>query len=355
MPPPNSPLTPVLISADQVTGAIDVPATVEVLHRAFAAGLQVSAPPRIHLEMGDGSFLTMPAAGSVGGGSIGGDGGDGGDGGGDGGGGGHHGAVGDGGDGGAVGGVKVVTIRAANPEIGAPTVQAVYLLFGGPSLAPLAVMDGPALTNLRTAAVSALATRHLARPSASTLVIFGAGAQATAHLTALAAVRPIEAVTVVSRTGARAEELVRVASGMGLRARVGQPADVADADIVCCCTTSPEPLFDGARLRPGTHVVAVGAYQPNTRELDEVTITRGRVVVEDRSIALAEAGEFAIPVAAGRYDMTDVAADLIELCAGATVRRSDRDITVFKSVGMAAEDLVVAAAVYRAVSSAASA
>lgn len=326
MPATHSPLTPILVSADQVAAAIDIPATVQVLDRAFATGLRVSAPPRTHLDLGDGSFLTMPAAGSVGEGT-------------------------DGGDGSPVGGVKVVTIRAANAEIGAPTVQAVYLLFGGPSLAPLAVIDGPALTNLRTAAVSALATEHLASAEAGTLVIFGAGAQATAHLTALAAVRPIRDVVVVSRTPGRAGALVRRATEMGLRARVGEPGDVADADIVCCCTTSRRPLFDGVQLRPGTHVVAVGAYQPDARELDEVTITRGRVVVEDRSIALAEAGELAIPVAAGRYDMADVAADLTELCAGATVRASERDITVFKSVGMAAEDLVVAAAVYRAVSS----
>jgi ornithine cyclodeaminase len=95
-------------------------------------------------------------------------------------------------------------------------------------------------------------------------------------------------------------------------------------------------------------VVAVGAYRPDARELDEATITGARVVVEDRDVALAEAGELAIPVAAGRFDMADVAADLAELCAGATVRRSDQDITVFKSVGMAAEDLVVADALYHA-------
>ena len=166
---------------------------------------------------------------------------------------------------------------------------------------PLAVIDGPALTNLRTAAVSALATDRLAPPHARTLALFGAGAQARAHLAALAAVRPIENVVVISRTGPRADDLVRLATTQGLRARVGDPADVADADIVCCCTTATEPRFDGPLLRAGTHVVAVGAYRPDTRELDETTMTRGRVVVEDRSLALAEAGELAIPVAAGRH------------------------------------------------------
>jgi ornithine cyclodeaminase len=323
MPSADGPTTPITIGADQLTAALDIPAAVDVLDRAFAAGMRISAPARTHLQIGDGSFLTMPAAGRVGDAAAGGS---------------------------AVGGVKVVTIRAANAEIGAPTVQAVYLLFGGQSLAPLAVMDGPALTNLRTAAVSALATHHLAPERACTLVIFGAGAQARAHLGALAAVRPIRDVVVVSRTRERAQDLVRTAGAAGLRARIGTPGDVADADIVCCCTTSATPLFDGELLREGAHVVAVGAYQPDTRELDEITVTRGRLVVEDRALALAEAGELAIPVAAGRYHMSDVAADLAEVCAGATVRRSEQDITVFKSVGMAAEDLVVAAAVYRAVS-----
>ncbi len=317
MPSTHDHSAPILITADQVMDAHDITTAVDVLDRAFTSGMQVTAPPRTRLEIGDASFLTMPASGT-------------------------------GSDGSPVGGVKVVTIRAANPEIGAPTVQAVYLLFGGPSSAPLALMDGPALTNLRTSAVSALATRRLAHEDARSLVIFGAGAQARAHLTALAAVRPIETVTVVSRTASRAAELVRLATEKGLDARAGRPADVAQADLVCCCTTATEPLFDGSLLRPGTHVVAVGAYRPDTRELDETTITGARVVVEDRDVALAEAGELAIPVAAGRFDMADVAADLAELCAGATVRRSDQDITVFKSVGMAAEDLVVADALYHA-------
>jgi ornithine cyclodeaminase len=318
MPSNHDPSAPILISAERVTGALDITAAVDVLDRSFASGMQVAAPPRTHLDLADGSLLTMPASGTGTGGSP-------------------------------VGGVKVVTIRAANPEIGAPTVQAIYLLFGGPALAPLALIDGPALTNLRTSAVSALATRHLAPAHARSLVIFGAGAQARAHLTALAAVRPLAEVTVVSRTAERAKDLVRLASGMGLSARAGGPDDVAGADLVCCCTTAAEPLFDGALLRPGTHVVAVGAYRPDTRELDETTVTRGRLVVEDRAVALAEAGELAIPVAAGRFDMADIAADLVELCRGTAVRRSERDITVFKSVGMAAEDLVVADAVYRAV------
>lgn len=301
------------------------------MDRYFAAGGGVDAPQRTQLAMGDGVLLTMPATGRLGAGD--------------------RAAAHDDGPGPGtdrvVGGVKVVTVRAANAEIGAPTVQAVYLLFGSKTLSPLAVIDGPALTNLRTSAVSAVATARLARAESSTLVLFGAGAQARAHLRAMAAIRPIRQVIVVSRTRSRAQELVALAASMGLEARLGVAADVAHADIVCCCSTSAEPLFDGGLLRPGTHVVAVGAYRPDLRELDETTMRRGWVVVEERASATSEAGELAQPAAAGRP--IPIGSDLIELCSSAERRVVDSDITVFKSVGMAGEDLVIADALYQAV------
>ena len=120
---------------------------------------------------------------------------------------------------------------------------------------------------------------------------------------------------------------------------------MAEADLVCTCTTSSAPLFDGTLLAPGVHVNAVGTHLPDARELDTATIHRGRVVVETRAVALAEAGELVIPIAEGAIDADHVAADLAETVRGAEVRRSPEDVTVFKSVGMAFEDLVVARAI----------
>jgi ornithine cyclodeaminase/alanine dehydrogenase-like protein (mu-crystallin family) len=286
---------------------LPIEAAVDALERAFAAG-PPQTPLRTHLAVPDGELLLMPATSD------------------------------------ADVGVKLVTLNPANPDRGLPFVQAVYVLFAPGSLAPAAVVDGSALTALRTAAVSGLATRYLARPDTRTLVLFGAGTQATSHLEAMAAVRPVKRVVVVSRTGERAEQLADRASALGLQGEVGTPERVADADLVCTCTTSTEPLFDGDLLRPGAHVNAVGAYQPDTRELDDRTVLRGRLVVETREAALAEAGDLLIPIRAGVISEEDIVADLAETVRGAPVRRGPDDITVFESVGVAFEDLVVARA-----------
>lgn len=296
---------------------------VDALESAFATLDDLAAPVRNQLPFGDGTLLVMPATRTAAGHTP-------------------------------IGGVKVVTVRAANTAAGSPSVQALYLLFGGETLSLTALVDGTALTDLRTGAVSALAARRLALPGAHRLVLFGAGAQARAHLRALCAIRPVDDVVVVGRdSGAqpdsgRARALVDQARGMGLSARLGTPDAVADADLVCTCTTSPQPLFDGRLLRPGVHVTAVGAYQPHTRELDDTAVTCGRLVVEDRAAALAEAGELCLPIAARLIDESAIVADLRELCQGVEVRRSDHDVTVFKSVGLAVEDLVVADALVRA-------
>jgi ornithine cyclodeaminase/alanine dehydrogenase-like protein (mu-crystallin family) len=128
---------------------------------------------------------------------------------------------------------------------------------------------------------------------------------------------------------------------------VGNPADVARADVVCTCTTSTEPVFDGNELAPGAHVNAIGAYKPTSRELDDTTIRRGPIVVETRAAALAEAGDLLIPMENGVIDETAIVADLAEVVGGATVRHTPEDVTIFKSVGVAFEDLVVATAAHR--------
>jgi ornithine cyclodeaminase/alanine dehydrogenase-like protein (mu-crystallin family) len=295
------------IDRDALTRALPMAAAIDTLEAAFATD-DATAPPRSHVDVGGGDLLLMPAASPAG------------------------------------VGVKLVTVTPGNPARGVDLIHGVYVLFDAETRAPRALIDGAAMTGLRTAAVSGLATRHLARTDATRLVVFGAGTQGRAHVTAMRAVRDIARVTVVSRTRARAQTLVDDLSADGVEANVGTPDSVTAADIVCTCTTSASPVFDGALLPDGVHINAVGAYQPTARELDTTTVRRGRLVVEDREAATAEAGDLAIPIASGDLAPGDVAADLRQLVTGTTVRRTPDDVTVFKSVGLAIEDLAIAVA-----------
>jgi ornithine cyclodeaminase/alanine dehydrogenase-like protein (mu-crystallin family) len=297
-----------LIDADELRRIVPMVTAIDALEAGFRDQDPSATPPRSHVETPAGSLLLMPAAG----------------------------------DGGL--GVKLVAITPQNPTRGLPFISAVYVLFDKTTQTPEAIIDGGALTALRTAAVSGLATRYLARPGAASLVIFGAGVEARSHLDAMFAVRPIERLIVVSRTGTRAEALAAVARERGIDASVGGAEAVADADLLCTCTTSTVPLFDGELLADGTHVNAVGTYQPHARELDTTTMRRGRVVVETRDAALSEAGDLLIPMGEGAFGAEHIVADLAELVCGAEVRRSPDDTTVFKSVGLAFEDLIVARA-----------
>lgn len=246
-------------------------------------------------------------------------------------------------------GAKLLTVDAANPSRGAPLIQGVFVLFAGPTRAPRIVVDGAALTRLRTAAVSGVATRYLSREDARRLVIFGAGVQAHAHLEAMCSVRAIESVAIVDPDPARAQGLVEAAEDRGLDARVATADAVQDADVVCTCTTSAEPVFSGALLAAGAHVNAMGAFQPDTREVDDATVERARIVVEQRDAALAEAGDLLIPLRAGTLSSDVPIAELAEVVAGAGGRTSEQEITLFKSVGIAFEDLVIANAVASAI------
>jgi ornithine cyclodeaminase/alanine dehydrogenase-like protein (mu-crystallin family) len=245
-------------------------------------------------------------------------------------------------------GVKVVTVRNANLAMEMPSVHAAYILFGGPALAPLALIDGAALTAFRTAAVSALATRILAREEASRLVILGAGAQAASHLRAMVAVRPIQTVTVINRNPARAQQLIEIGQALGVEVCRGDAEALAHADIVCTCTTSATPVVDGSVLSAGTHVNAIGSYRPDVRELDDVSARRGRWFVEDRARVFDESGDVLMPIANGAVNSDFVVDDLFGLCSGGVGRTSSEEITVFKSVGLAVEDLAIADALLRA-------
>jgi ornithine cyclodeaminase/alanine dehydrogenase-like protein (mu-crystallin family) len=244
-------------------------------------------------------------------------------------------------------GVKLVTIAHANPELrGLPRIQGTYVLFSADGLTPRLIIDGAALTRLRTAAVSALATRLLSRPDSTRLVIFGAGVQGAAHAAAVRAVRPIEEVVVIgaSPESARATALVERLTAEGLRASLGDRGAVAEADIVCTCTTSSEPLFAHDALRPGTHVNAIGSYRPEMCELPVELLGEALLVVETEAAARAEAGEIVRAIDSGILTPAGFAAELGAVAAGPITRRDAAQITVFKSVGLSVEDLIVARA-----------
>jgi ornithine cyclodeaminase len=243
-------------------------------------------------------------------------------------------------------GAKVITIARGNPTRGLPLIQGSYVLFSPDGLSPELIIDASALTSLRTAAVSALATRHLARSDSRNLVVFGAGAQGEAHIHAMLAVLPIERVTIVasSPSSQRAQDLAARLESLDVDVTVGAPNAVADADIVCTCTTSTEPVFDGTLLPLGAHVNAVGAYRHDMCELDAQLLARATVVVETLEAAAAEAGDLLRAIAVGLLPAEHFAYELADIVGGQIRRRDRAEVTVFKSVGLSVEDLVVARA-----------
>lgn len=307
---------------------VPVSRAVQVLEDALRAGLDPEdTPQRPLVDLPAGQLLMMPAAA------------------------------------GRYAGVKAVTVAPGNPARGLPRIQGTYLLFDGDTLAPLAAMDGMALTTLRTPAVSALAVKHLAEPDAGDLLVFGSGPQAWGHVLALHAVRPLTRVTIAGRDLARAQALAVRCQSLGLPTRLahddptaahdGAPSPgvtlaeaVGEAELIVCCTTARTPLFAGKLARDTVTAVAVGSHEPDARELDDDLIARSTLVVEARSAALAEAGDVIVPLSHGTITSGHLAGNLAELIAGRVI--AGPRPRVFKSVGMAWEDLVVAAAAYEA-------
>ncbi|GAA0522463.1 MULTISPECIES: ornithine cyclodeaminase family protein [Streptomyces] len=287
-------------------GAPPMAAAIDVLRKSLLDGLDPEAgPPRSVVPVPHGQLLLMPA---------------------------HWGNY---------TGVKMVTAAPGNAARGLPRIQGNYLLLDGETLTPLALLDGIALTSVRTAAVSAVAADALAGPDASRLVLFGTGPQARSHLEALSCIRPIQDVVVVGRNADRARAF---AAEVG--ARAGTVDDIVHADIVACCTTARTPLFDGALLPPSATIVAVGSHEPDAREVDETAVARSTVIVEAVSAALREAGDVVQAVQAGALDPGELVG-LADVVSGRHEIPPERP-RFFKSVGMAWEDLVLAAAHFEA-------
>ena len=243
-------------------------------------------------------------------------------------------------------GVKLVTVFADNASRSLPAVHACYVLFDGATGAPRAILDGNELTLRRTGAASALAAKYLARADAERLLMVGTGELAPHVILSHAQVRPVKAVRIWGRRKDRAEE---VAAALGnehdfsIDVCDDLEAGVAWADIVSCATLSQTPLLDGRWLHPGQHLDLIGAFRPNMREADDLTMTRAALYVDTRAGAMAEAGELVQTLAAGVIKPSDIKGELSELVTGKVPGRTDpAAITLFKSVGTAIEDLAAA-------------
>jgi len=248
-------------------------------------------------------------------------------------------------------GMKAVSVFPGNAQRGIDTHQGAVLLFEADTGRLSALMDGAAITAIRTAAVSGVATDVLARRDASELAILGAGVQARTHIEAIAAVRPLRRVRIWSRNAEHAAALaaeLRRRFGFPIEAAPSAEAAVREADIVATVTASPEPILQRAWLKEGVHINAVGSSIPTSREIDTATMVAARLFVDRRESALAEAGDLLIAIGEGAVRGDHVQAELGEVIIGKNPgRRSPRELTLFKSLGLAVEDVASAAYIAR--------
>lgn len=250
-------------------------------------------------------------------------------------------------------GVKTVTVFPGNSARGRMAVNASYALMSAETGETLAMIDGGELTARRTAAASALAADYLARKEASHLLVAGTGRLALNLVEAYSSVRPIRRVTIWGRDRAKAVDVAVRATALGFEARAAESLEAAcgEADIVSCATLSPVPIIKGEWLRPGVHVDLIGAFRPDTRESDDEAVRRSSVFVDTRAGATSEAGDIVIPIRTGVIQADAIAADLYELTRGLHIgRTAEAEITLFKSVGAALEDLAGAILAYKSTS-----
>lgn len=251
----------------------------------------------------------------------------------------------------AVFGLKAICVFPGNPEKGKDSHQGGVLLFSGETGEPLAMMNASAITAIRTAAVSAVATRALAREDSRDLVIIGAGVQARSHLTAISCVRPIKRAQVVSRNIEHARQLVsemQDAFAFPLHAGDNIHDAVSAANIIVTATTSLAPVLQRAWIAAGTHINAIGTYSPRAREIDSATMVAASIFVDRRESALNEAGDYLLAAQEGAIGPDNIRAELGEVLIGAAAGRTNsEEITLFKSLGIAIEDLAAAAYIYQ--------
>lgn len=303
--------TPRWIDAEEIYRRVSPEAARRALLDALLGGLDpANDPPRSNPDAGNGHLLIMPSSSAN------------------------------------SAGVKVLSVAPDNPDRGLPRIQAWYVLMDAETLTPSVLLDGTALTVLRTPAHSMIGVDALAPAQVETAVFIGGGPQTVNHARALLEVRTPGRALVHDRAAERAQGAAAKLVEMGIDAQAIGADElseaIAQADLIICCTSSAEPLFDGSLVRPGACVVAMGSHEPDRRELDSGLMARSQVVVEDIATALREPGDVVIPVAEGVLDPATLRT-VLELVQGKVTPATDRP-NIFKTVGMSWQDLVVAEA-----------
>ncbi|MDQ0615286.1 ornithine cyclodeaminase/alanine dehydrogenase-like protein (mu-crystallin family) [Microbacterium sp. W4I4] len=296
-----------LVSARSIAERVTMSGAIAELQRLLRAGFDPEDDlPRSILDVPNGQLLLMPAAAD-----------------------------------GAVG-QKFATVAPGNPSHGLERIQALYILLDGDTLAPTAILDGTALTSLRTPAVSASVVDLLAEPDAGDLVVFGTGPQAVRHVEALQAIRPLRTVRLIGRDQDRTRQAVEAARAIAPDAQImaGTPEDVRTADLIVCATTASEPLFAASDARDDATIVAIGSHEPTKAEIHPDLVGRSQVVVESRRVALAEAGDVIRAIGTGSLQETDLVT-MHELFTGAVAPATARP-RIVKTCGMGWQDLAVA-------------
>lgn len=306
MPPEGLPY----LTADQVRQQIDPETARTLIEQALLAGFDPAADPaRQFVDAGSGHLLLMPS-------SL-----------------------------GNWVGVKVASVSPGNPAQGLPRIQALYVLMDVETLTPRLLVDGSALTLIRTPATSAVAVDRLAADDASRLVVFGSGPQAIEHVIAFSKIRSLTDIRLIGRSLERTTPALSRLAEQGIHASQGEPADVAKADIVLCATSTKEPLFDGSLIKNGACVAAMGSHEPDRREIPGDLLGRSLVVVEDHATALREAGDIVIAEAEGAVT-SDSLIGLADLVRGSFQRDPNRP-NIFKGTGMSWQDLAVVSGLTR--------
>lgn len=251
-------------------------------------------------------------------------------------------------------GAKMVTVFPQNQSQNLPSVQALVLLFDSSCGAPLAILEGTELTRFRTGAATGCATQILARPQAKTVALFGAGGQAFFQIMGVCSARPIERILIFDLLPAKVDLLIELlqqtpwAQGIELIKATSPEQAVQESEIIVTATTSSTPVFSGKNLKAGTHINAIGSFKPEMQEIDEETISRSKIFVDFREACWQEAGDLIIPWQKGLIKKDDIQAEIGEVILGIKPGRlSAQEITFFKSVGNAVQDVSVALAIWQ--------
>jgi ornithine cyclodeaminase/alanine dehydrogenase len=311
-----------VITRGDLESILTMEEVIEAVERAFAnyARGRWVIPPRTHFDLPEGVILYMPSFLSPE----------------------------EGGEG--ISGAKLVSVFPRNPEKGHPLIYGLYLLYDPTTGSPLALMDGIYLTGVRTGAASAVATKYLSRKDSKALGIIGTGVQAGFQLMAILAVRAIEVCYVFDSIEDKARRFAQDYSGrprVNLEVLPSADEVVGKSDVVVTATTSPKPVFSGSSVRKGTQLNVIGAFTPETREVDSETVKRACIFVDSYEGALREAGDLLIPMGEGVISRDHIRGELSEVVIGMKPgRTTDAEITLFKSVGFAIEDAATAGLAY---------